>query len=79
MSNFYKEIQEGMKIFGLNIGFIINTILLAVVYILGVGITSLIAKISGKHFLDMKLNKDKSYWGDLNLKKEPIKNYYRQF
>ena len=71
--------NKGMKNFGHNLALIINSILLSVVYLIGVGITSIFAKLFKKHFLDMKLLKRDSYWSDLDLKKKPIKEYYRQF
>ena len=59
---------------------VVNTILLSIVYIVGVGMTSLIAKITGKKFLDLNIQKDKeSYWEDLELGKKELKDYYRQF
>jgi hypothetical protein len=80
IKNFSKGFAQGFKDFGNNISIIVNSVLLLIVYILGVGITSLIAKIFGKHFLEMKLSKkEKTYWSDLNLKKKPIEEYYRQF
>ncbi len=78
MNFFIKGFKEGMKVFGYNISIIINSILLSAVYIIGVGITSIIAKLSGKHFLDMKLRKE-TYWEDSDLKGGPKKDYYRQF
>ncbi|MDP3918386.1 MAG: hypothetical protein Q8Q35_00580 [Nanoarchaeota archaeon] len=76
---FFKSFKEGMNNFGQKIAIIINTALLSLVYIIGVGLTSLVAKILNKNFLDTKLSKDKSYWKDLNLKKKPIESYYKQF
>ena len=76
---FYRGFKEGMKNFGENIALIINTILLIFVYLVGVGMTSIVAKIFGKHFLEMKLSKRNTYWNNLKLKKKPIKDYYRQF
>ena len=76
---FYKGFKIGMKNFGENIALIINTILLFFVYLIGVGLTSIVAKIFGKHFLEMKLSKKDTYWNNLKLKKKPIKEYYRQF
>jgi len=70
--------KKGMGNFGQNIALIINTILLTLVYLIGVGLTSIFAKIVGKHFLETKLSKD-SYWSDLNSKKKPIEEFYRQF
>ena len=75
---FFAGFKEGMHLFGQNIAILINTILLVVVYIIGVGPTSIIAKISGKRFLEMKQGKD-SYWKPLNLKKRQMEEYYRQF
>jgi len=48
---FLKGCREGMHLFGQNIALIINTILLTAVYVLGVGMTSLIAKMASRHFL----------------------------
>ena len=78
LNQFLIGFQKGMKNFGHNISIIINTILLFFIYIIGVGITSVISKIVKKHFLDLKLKKE-SYWIDLNLKKKKIDDYYRQF
>ena len=78
--DFFKGFKEGMKVFGYNISVIINSILLSFVYLIGVGITSVFARLVGKSFLDVKISKGKkSYWSDLNLKKKPIEEYYRQF
>ncbi len=76
---FFRGLKEGQKNFGEDIAQIINLILLSIVYIIGVGITSIVAKIFGKHFLKLKIDKNKeSYWEGLQLsgKKE---DYYRQF
>jgi hypothetical protein len=77
---FLKGVKSGQKKFGESIAVIINSLLLSFVYFFGVGITSILAKISGKHFLDSKLSKSRdSYWEELNLGKEEIGNYYKQF
>ena len=78
LRQFFKGFQEGMKSFSNNISTIINLILLSIVYLTGVGFTSITAKFFGKHFLDIK-KKMGSYWSDLNLKRKPIEKYYRQF
>jgi len=57
MKPFYRGFKRGMRIFGENIALIINTFLLTIVYLIGVGLTSILAKITGKHFLDTKLSK----------------------
>ena len=78
--SFFKGIKEGFHDFGNGITKIINFILLFLVYFIGVALTSIIAKLFKKHFLNLnKETSKKSYWKDYNLKKEPIDNYYRQF
>lgn len=77
---FFNGLKEGQKAFGEDISFIINLVLLSVVYIIGVGITFIIAKIVGKHFLELKINKNKeSYWTKLQLGTRKKEEYYRQF
>jgi len=76
---FYIGFKKGNGEFGHNIALIVNTILLSFVYIVGVGLTSLIAKMFRKDFLEIKKSKKKTYWSDLNLKKKSINEYYRQF
>jgi hypothetical protein len=78
MKAIFKGIKEGMAGFGETISILVNSILLTFVYFVGVGMTSLIAKLSGKHFLETK-KKMGSYWSELNLKKKEMKEYYRQF
>lgn len=78
VKKFCSGFKDGMGIFGQNIALIINTFLLSIVYILGVGITSIIAKIVGKSFLETKKKKE-SYWVELNLRKKEMEEYYRQF
>ena len=77
---FFKEFKEGQKSFGDSIAALINAILLSLVYFIGVGGTSIIAKIFGKHFLELKINKQsQTYWQDLNLNKERLEESYKQF
>ena len=78
--DFWKGIKKGQKEFGECIAVIINTILLSIVYFIGVGLTSIFAKLFGKHFLDLQVNGGKhTCWFELNLNKKPIQEYYRQF
>ena len=79
LKQFFEGFKKGMSNFGHIITLIINTTLLTFVYLIGVGLTSIFAKIFKKHFLEIKLSKKDSYWSDLNLKKKPIEEYYRQF
>lgn len=68
-----------MKEFGYTIAIIINSILLSIVYIIGVGLTSIIAKLVRKNFLEKKFSDKETYWENLNLGKNKMEAYYRQF
>lgn len=77
---FLKGFGQGARNFGQNLGAIINTVLLLIVYIIGVGVTSIVAKLFRKRFLETRLSKErKTYWSDLGLGKKQIESYYRQF
>ena len=79
-SNFIAQLKDGQKAFGEDIAAIINTFLLSVVYIIGVGLTSIAARIFGKKFLNLQIDKNaETYWEDLNLDKKKMEEYYRQF
>jgi len=77
--SFLKGFLAGMRGFGRSISMVINVILLSVVYFLGVGMTSLVAKLTGKRFLDLREFRKESYWLDLETKKKSINDYYKQF
>ena len=77
---FFTGFKQGMNGFGRCITVIVNSILLSLVYIIGVGLTAIAARIHGKKFLHVAPDPQaKTYWEDLNLKKRPIKEHYRQF
>jgi Na+-driven multidrug efflux pump len=80
VKEFFKGFKKGMGLFGEGIATIVNSLLLAFVYFIGVGITSLVAKLVGKHFLEMKRSrKIETYWTDLHLKKKSEEEYYKQY
>jgi len=74
----FGEFMDGSKMFGELISAIVNLVLLSVVYFIGVGLTSITARILGKKFIDNKTS-NKSYWKELNLTTRPFEEYYRQF
>ena len=77
---FVKGFKKGALDFSHTISIIVNSVLLSVVYLLGVGFTSLFAKFKKKHFMDMKVSKaNGTYWSDLNHHKKQLQDYYRQF
>jgi basic membrane lipoprotein Med (substrate-binding protein (PBP1-ABC) superfamily) len=80
LKRFFSGFKLGIRDYGEDISAVINTILLFTVYFLGVGITSTIAKISGKHFIETSISKKQiTYWSDRNNNKKPNEEYYRQF
>tara|TARA_Y100000310_G_scaffold307622_1_gene349898 strand:- start:399 stop:638 length:240 start_codon:yes stop_codon:yes gene_type:complete len=77
---FFKGIWKGQKAFGEAISSLVNSVLLSIVYFLGVGLTSIFAKILKKQFLEMKIDKNKkSYWTKLDLNEKQLEDYYHQF
>jgi hypothetical protein len=77
---FFNGLKEGMKNFRYNLATLINSILLLIVYFIGVGVTSIVAKLFGKHFLETKISREKeSYWSDPNLTGKSTETCYRQF
>jgi len=77
---FFNGVYEGSKLFGYSAANIINSILLAVVYFVGVGPVSVIGRLLGKRFLD--LEKDitpGSYWKERKQEKLSKDDHYRQF
>ena len=75
---FIQDFKEGQKLFGETIAVLINSVLLTIVYIVGVGLTSIVAKVFGKHFLEFKRD-DRSYWKELDLNVNSVEEYYKQF
>ncbi len=80
IKEFFSGFKKGFLNFGQNIGLIVNAVLLSFVYIVGVGLTSIAAKIIGKRFMQTNLEKEKeTYWEELNIKKREMEKYYKQF
>lgn len=77
-STLFGSLKQGMREFTESVSGFINAILLFVVYLIGVGLTALVAKLFRKHFLDLRRSSSASYY----LPKKPITtkdDYYRQF
>ncbi|NIO20671.1 MAG: hypothetical protein GTN76_08010 [Candidatus Aenigmarchaeota archaeon] len=56
----------------------VNTVLLSIVYFVGIGLTSLIGKAFRKKFLDTGKTEAKTYWIQYKGKKSK-ESYYRTF
>lgn len=76
---FFKGFSEGFKEFSCNITVIVNSILLLIIYLTGIGLTAILAKLFNKSFLDIKTSNKETYWSDLNLKKKSFDEYLKQF
>jgi len=80
LKKIFSPIKKALMFFSQNIIIpIINCILSALVYFIGIALTSIIAKILRKHFLELKTKDQSTYWKDVNIDKEEKNNYYRQF
>lgn len=58
---------------------VFNFIFLLIVYLIGIGPVSLIMKLFGKHFLELRKSSRKSNWTGHKVTREPLDNYYRSF
>jgi len=76
---FARGFATGFKTFGHSINGVVNFFLLSLVYLLGVGPTSIIGRLLGKRFLDLKADSGETYWVDNKVSKEDIENYHRMF
>ncbi len=69
---------KGFKEFGLALNNVITLIMLSIVYFVGVGLTSIIAKALKKNFLEFK-SADKTYWKENRITKKKFEDYLRTF
>lgn len=77
---YFSPFTEGMHFFGDRVSAIVNSLLLGVVYFIGIGIPSILARIKGKNFLEVELDRQAaSYWRPIHEGNEPLKRYLRQF
>ncbi len=77
---FFNQVKKGFHDGGTLIGIVVNTVFLSVIYIIAVGLTSLISRIKKKKFIDDSIDESaKTYWVPLNLGKKKKEEYHRQF
>ncbi|MBI3034771.1 hypothetical protein HYY71_00465 [Candidatus Woesearchaeota archaeon] len=78
-----KKILNAIKYFiepvAKTISSIVNFILLALVYFIGIGVVSISMKIFKRHFLELKKTNRKSNWQEHRVTKQPLEKYYRTF
>ena len=75
-NEFLSGFKEGFQSFGHGIAKIVNVVVLTIVYFLGIGVISVIAKIARKKFLSLKPEQGKeTYWEEY----EKSEDYERMF
>ncbi|PIN81958.1 hypothetical protein COV11_00435 [Candidatus Woesearchaeota archaeon CG10_big_fil_rev_8_21_14_0_10_30_7] len=79
IKEFFKPLTDKLEWFGKKIQKIVNCLLLLIVYFTSVAFTSILAKIIAKKFLDLKPDKNKSYWIEEESITLPKDEYYRMF
>lgn len=78
--DFLLGMKDGSSDFGFGVSKVVNFVLLSFVYVFGVGLTSLVARLKGKHFLRMEIDKGaKTYFEDEPIMKKDKEEYFRQF
>ena len=79
-NRFLEGFKEGATVTGRKINFLVTTLILSLVFLIGLGPSAVIAKLFRKKFFETKISKDTStYWSKLNLESEPIEEYYKQY
>lgn len=76
---FCKGLKEGFEIVGKMIANIINTVLLLVIYFVGIGLAALFVKLAGQDLMPLENKDAKSYYSEKNIEKGKIDDYYNQF
>jgi len=76
---FFVGFRKGFKEFGHFVSSIVNFILLLPVYVIGIGLVSVVSKLFRKEFLDLGKKKKKSYWLDNRIGKKKKEDCYRTF
>lgn len=78
VKDFATGAREGARAFADLVADSINLLLLFLVYFVGVGLVSIVAKLTGKHFLDFGKGGRETYW--TRIIKQPQKDdFYRMF
>lgn len=78
-SLFLKGFKEGFSKVGLGVSNIVNFFLLLLVYLVGIGVPAIIAKLMRKRFLDLKIEKEASHWHEPEDYEDSMEDCYRQF
>lgn len=77
---FFGDLKEGSKKYGEEVAFLINCVLLSFAYLVGVGLTWIVARVFHKRFMALAPEPSKtSYWEKSTMSERKKEEYYRQF
>jgi len=79
LSDFAGGFRHGFADFGHGVSYVVNFLLLSVVYVIGVGAVSLLTKAFGKKYMDFGFKKSSSYYTEKNMGGGSAEDYLRQF
>ncbi len=79
MKKYLNSFKTGFQKFSHLVADLVNLVLLGLVYFIGIGLTSIIAKLSKKHFLDLKQEGKDTCWVDVKSDSQDIDDYYKMF
>lgn len=79
MRIFIRGFKKGFSAHGKNLALLVSSLMLSFVYVFGIGMTAMFAKITKKKLIDVGPGKKKSYWAKIRLSTERLDNYYKQF
>lgn len=73
-------LRHGIELFGALINNVVVWAALFVVYVVGIGVTALFARLAGKKFLEIGIDHtDESWWKPLNQSTESRERYFDMF
>ena len=76
---FLSGFHHGFGKFGRSVANAVNSVLLCIMYFLGVGSAAIITRIAGTKLLKLDAQEKKSYYTEVEIGGEPNDEYYRQF
>lgn len=74
-----KSFLDGSKSFGTIITNIINTVLLLIIYFVGIGLAALIVRITKQELMNISNKRKHSYYKNELTEKGNLEEYYKQF
>ena len=80
LRDFFGGWWAGFKMVGESFTIAFNAFFLTIAYVVGVGITAMVAKVVRKHFLDLGWPANRqTHWVENTIKTERFEKYRRQF